>query len=81
MVRVKPTNRKGEIMAGTSQLGGKKIYIDAPDQRGASLDQAMVNTSLSQGSSPPRITQDLLLGSSFRHPNTLPREHLFIKGS
>jgi hypothetical protein len=28
---------KGENMAETSQLGGKKLFIDAPDQLGASL--------------------------------------------
>jgi hypothetical protein len=66
-------------MAGPASFGGKKFYIDAPDQRGDSLDQAMVNTSLSQGSSPPRITQDLLQGSSLRHHTTLPGEHLFIR--
>ncbi len=29
-------------MAGTSQLGGKKLFIDAPDQPGASLARALV---------------------------------------
>jgi hypothetical protein len=37
MVRVKPTNGKGGKHGGNDQLGGKKLYKDAPDKPKVSL--------------------------------------------